>query len=170
MLTITGIALWFVYEPTTSQAWGDFFGAELTSSQRLSETLRASHRVIGALAVVTAAATAVALSVGPGAPLRRMGGRLIAAGLVVATVAAMVTGYELPWDQLGLRAVTVGSDLTGFGLFFEEDLRFVLIGGREVDPGTLIRWLVVHVALLGPLVIGLAVVVWRRRSSREQIA
>jgi quinol-cytochrome oxidoreductase complex cytochrome b subunit len=81
----------------------------------------------------------------------------------------MVTGYELPWDQFAFRSVRVGSNSSGFGLVFDDDVRFVLIGGREVDPGTLTRWLVLHAALLGPLVVSLAVVVWRRRSSSDQI-
>ena len=86
-----------------------------------------------------------------------------------ATIAGMVTGSELPWDQLALRAVTVGTNVDGYGIFFGDDVRFVFIGGREVDPDTLVRWLLVHTALLGPLAIGLATVLWRRRPTSQPV-
>lgn len=170
-LAITGIALWFAYRPTPSQAWPDIFATgELSSSQQLSETLRWSHALAGSLAVLTAAATALALCFGPGAPLRRMRGKLAATALVVAMIAALVTGPLLPWDQIAYRSVRVGSGVTGFGTIFDDDVLFVLKGGFEVDPASLIRWLVVHVAVLGPLVIGLAAFVWRRRSATQPVS
>lgn len=57
-----------------------------------------------------------------------------------------MTGYLLPWDQLGLWAVSVGDGLEGYRWLTGDRVRFVVIGSTEIGPDTLLVWLVVHVA------------------------
>ena len=48
------------------------------------------------------------------------------------------TGYLLPWDQLALWAVTVGTNMMGYTPVFGDQVRFVLLGGVEIGTDTLL--------------------------------
>ena len=74
------------------------------------------------------------------------------------------TGYLLPWDQLALWAVTVGTNMMGFTPVFGSQIRFVLLGSKAISGDTLLRWYVLHV-LMFPFVtvIFMAVHFWRVR-------
>ena len=98
--------------------------------------------------------------------------------LLLLTFLLSFTGYLLPWDQLAIWAVTVGTNMaraTPFlghqgpfgpelGMRPDNDVRFLLLGGTQVGPPTLLRFYVLHCIFL-PLVtaIFLAVHFWRVR-------
>jgi quinol-cytochrome oxidoreductase complex cytochrome b subunit len=98
--------------------------------------------------------------------------------LLVLTLLLSFTGYLLPWDQLSIWAVTVGSNmaratpLLGHGGPFHEmlgvnpiyDARAFLFGGAEIGPHTLLRFYILH-CIFFPLVasIFMAVHFWRIR-------
>jgi quinol-cytochrome oxidoreductase complex cytochrome b subunit len=84
--------------------------------------------------------------------------------LLVLTLLLSFTGYLLPWDQLSIWAVTVGTNLAGYSPFIAKQANFLLLGGAVVGPNTLLRWYVLHVlALPFVLVIFLSVHFWRIR-------
>ena len=84
--------------------------------------------------------------------------------LLVLTLLLSFTGYLLPWDQLAVWAITVGSNmaratpflghegpgasLLAFGglnlVHAGDDARFGLLGGRFVGEGALLRFYVLH--------------------------
>ena len=64
--------------------------------------------------------------------------------LLVMTLFLSYTGYLLPWDQLALWAVTVGDGLDGYWPVFDDGVRFVLVGGAEVEPADYGAALAVH--------------------------
>lgn len=68
--------------------------------------------------------------------------------LLMLTLLLSFTGYLLPWDQLALCAVTVGTNMMGYTPVFITQVRFVLLGGGEIGTDTLLRWYVPHVLLL----------------------
>ena len=104
--------------------------------------------------------------------------------LMLLTLLLSFTGYLLPWDQLAIWAITVGSNMAratpflgheGPGAAFLQlgdiglvhagnDARFALLGGRFVGEGALLRFYVLH-CLLIPFVaaILMAVHFWRVR-------
>ena len=104
--------------------------------------------------------------------------------LLVLTLLLSFTGYLLPWDQLAIWAITVGTNMAratplvgheGPGAQFlkigdfqlvtsSSDVRFALLGGRIVGPGALLRFYVLHCILL-PLVAGafMSIHFWRIR-------
>jgi quinol-cytochrome oxidoreductase complex cytochrome b subunit len=86
--------------------------------------------------------------------------------------AASVTGYLLPWDQLALRRVTVGESLVGYRrILFHHDVKFVLIGDKEVARSTLARWVWVHAVGISAVLIALVVVIgFMTRPVRERSA
>jgi len=74
------------------------------------------------------------------------------------------TGYLLPWDQLAYWAVTVGTSMADFVPFFGDAIRNILLGGNEVGETTLLRFYVLHVAVLPTLIVAaLMVHLWRWR-------
>ena len=84
--------------------------------------------------------------------------------LLTLTLLLSFTGYLLPWDQLAVWAVTVGTEMMGFTPVFGKQVQFVLLGGVVIGPNTLLRWYVLHV-LFVPFVtvIFMAVHFWRIR-------
>jgi quinol-cytochrome oxidoreductase complex cytochrome b subunit len=84
--------------------------------------------------------------------------------LLLVTLLLSFTGYLLPWDQLALWAVTVGTNMMGYSPLVGKEVRFVLLGGVEISTTTLLRWYVLHVIFL-PFVIVLLMAVhfWRVR-------
>jgi quinol-cytochrome oxidoreductase complex cytochrome b subunit len=98
--------------------------------------------------------------------------------LLVITLVLSWTGYLLPWDQLALWAVTVGSKMAEatpligsagpfgpeLGMTPENDIRFVLLGGTMVGQSALLRFYVLHCLGL-PLIaaIFMAIHFWRIR-------
>jgi quinol-cytochrome oxidoreductase complex cytochrome b subunit len=70
----------------------------------------------------------------------------------------------LPWDQPGIWAVTVGTNIAGATPFVGNQGRFLLIGGYEIGDSALVRWYVLHVMAV-PLATAvlMAVHFWRIR-------
>ena len=84
--------------------------------------------------------------------------------LLFCTLWLSFTGYLLPWDQLALWAVTVGTNMMGYTPVFGQEVRFVLLGGKEIGSETLLRWYVLHVLFLPfVIVIFMAIHFWRVR-------
>jgi quinol-cytochrome oxidoreductase complex cytochrome b subunit len=163
VLIITGIALFFLYRPTTRQAWPDLITESYDWDVRVSSALRLIHRLAAWLAVPTAVATGVALGIRRHANASRWAAPALGTALPITTFAGSFTGLLLPWDQLALWAVTVGSNVRGYRVLFDPVVRLVLIGGVEVSRHTVIRWLLIHMLLLGPALVVLVVLGWRRQ-------
>jgi quinol-cytochrome oxidoreductase complex cytochrome b subunit len=84
--------------------------------------------------------------------------------LLVLTLLLSFTGYLLPWDQLAIWAITVGSNMARATPFLGHegpgsallalhgvnlvhagsDVRFALLAGRFVGGGALLRFYVLH--------------------------
>ena len=108
----------------------------------------------------------------------------IGVSLVLLTLLLSFTGYLLPWDQLAIWAITVGSNMARAHPFIghegpgasllavgdvslvtpASDIRFGLLAGRFVGAGALLRFYVLHCVAL-PLAAGLLMAVhfWRVR-------
>jgi len=84
--------------------------------------------------------------------------------LLLLTLLLSFTGYLLPWDQLAFWAITVGSNIAAYMPWIGDTVRFLMLGGNEVGQMALLRFYVLHVALL-PLIalILVAVHFWRIR-------
>lgn len=159
VLVMSGIWLVFNYQPS-----GAVGGYRVTHVG----WIRMTHRFVSTLALVTSAATAAAIVADA---LNRVVGRrkrallVIGPALVVATAASGFTGYLLPWDQLSLWAVTVGSQFKGYRAVFGSRVRFVLIGHSEISKSALWRWFLIHsvVLTLGIFCLLLTAVILGRR-------
>lgn len=169
VLAVTGLWLALYYRPSPTSAWTSI--QALRSGVTSSDAMRGVHRLTAFAALPTSIVTAVLVVADSRVrrPGWRQGRAALAAGpaLVALVVAATFTGYLLPWDQLALWAVSVGTDMHGYGSVFGPHTRFVLMGGVEVGNATLWRWFVIHVAVLSAQLVAALVVAWlpRRREA-----
>ncbi len=165
VLAVSGLWLIFFYRPSAAQAWPGYPNLD-TSAGGLG-FVPPLHRVAAFIAVPSALVAGVLVVVD--SRVRRGGwrqGRLaLGAGpaLVVATLAAWFTGYLLRWDQLALFAVTVGTNMSGYGFLFGSSVKFALVGSTEVTTSTMLRWFLVHTVVLSVLLAGALFVAWRPR-------
>ena len=161
-LTVTGIFLMFFYRPTAAQAWNDI--QTLQTAVGFGLLVRNMHRWAAHLMVLSVFLhMARVFYHGAYKPPREFNW-VIGVMLLQFTLLLSFTGYLLPWDQLALWAVTVGTNMMGFTPVFGEQVRFVLLGGVEIGTDTLLRWYTLHVLMLPfVLVIFLAIHFWRVR-------
>jgi quinol-cytochrome oxidoreductase complex cytochrome b subunit len=162
LLTVTGIFLMFFYRPETTAAWNDI--QNLQTSVTFGLLVRNMHRW-GAHLMVLAVFLHMARVFYHGAykPPREFNW-VIGIILLTLTLLLSFTGYLLPWDQLALWAVTVGTNMMGYTPVFGQEVRFVLLGGKEIGSETLLRWYVLHVLFLPfVIVIFMAIHFWRVR-------
>ena len=109
--------------------------------------------------------------------------------LLVLTLLLSFTGYLLPWDQLAIWAITVGSNMAratplmgyeGPGSKFlavggvelihsGSDARFLLLGGRFVGETALLRFYVLHCVAL-PLAAALLIAVHFKAARRTAVS
>jgi quinol-cytochrome oxidoreductase complex cytochrome b subunit len=93
--------------------------------------------------------------------------------LLILTLLMSFTGYLLPWDQLAFWAVTVGTEMAGYVPLIGEQVKEVLLGGPTVDSSTLLRFYVLHVAVLPSVMIMVLMIHlwrWRKDAMFEQQA
>ena len=159
LLVPTGVYLVFRYRPKPVNAWNDI-EALRGHGPYLTDVIRALHDWSSFLLLWTAIALAAVAVVDE---VRRRRFRIVAGVAALPFVAALAsfTGYLLPWDQLALWAVTVGSNYGGYGPIWGHKARYVLLGGTEVSSDTLLRWFIVHTIVLAPLFAALLYAAWR---------
>lgn len=152
VLVVTGIPLFWHYEPELSQ-WSEALGAQ----QSWRAWLRDLHRLASWVFVGSAfGALLVAL-------VRRWQIGFAVIGVAVAVVGS-VTGSLVAWDQVGLRAVTIGETYRGALAVARSGVRFAIVDGAEISPAEYLRMLAVHTAVVPLLGLSaLALLRWRRR-------
>ncbi len=162
LLTITGIFLMFYYTPTAEIAYADM--EALSTNVAFGSLVRNMHRW-GAHLMVLSVFLHMSRVFYHGAykPPREFNW-VVGVILLFLTLFLSFSGYLLPWDQLALWAVTVGSNMAGFSPVIGDQVKFALLAGVEVSGSTLLRFYVLHV-LFFPfvLVVFLAVHFWRVR-------
>ena len=162
LLTVTGIFLMFFYRPTAAQAWDDI--QTLQTAVGFGLLVRNMHRWTAHLMVLTVFLhMARVFYHGAYKPPREFNW-VVGVMLLQFTLLLSFTGYLLPWDQLAVWAVTVGTNMARATPFMGHegpgaallsiggldlvhagsDVRFGLLAGRFVGEGTLLRFYVLH--------------------------
>ncbi len=178
---VTGILLMFYYRPTTEYAFNDIVAMRSVITLGL---LREIHRW-GAHAMIIAIWLHMmrVFLTGSYKPPREFNW-VIGVILLVLVMLLSFTGYLLPWDQLAIWAITVGSNMAratplmggegpGASLLVLEgqplihpgaDAKFLLLGGPDVAENALLRFYVLHCVFI-PFVVTLLIAVhfWRVR-------
>jgi quinol-cytochrome oxidoreductase complex cytochrome b subunit len=162
ILTVTGILLMFYYVPSTTQAYDRML--DLRGSVAFGTFLRNMHRwsAHGMVAIVFLHMCRVFLTGSYKKP--REFNWVIGVLLFLLTLFLSFTGYLLPWDQLAFWAITVGTAIAGYAPVMGAQLKFLLLGDATVGQEALLRFYVLHVAVLPAVMILLiAIHFWRIR-------
>ena len=162
ILVVTGILLMFYYVPSTTQAYDRML--DLRGTVAFGIFLRNMHRwsAHGMVAVVFLHMCRVFLTGSYKRP--REFNWVLGVLLLLVTLFMSFTGYLLPWDQLAFWAITVGTSIAGYAPVFGKQIKFILLGDSTVGQEALLRFYVLHVAVL-PAILSLlaAIHFWRIR-------
>src|SRR6201992_1780709 len=158
---VTGVLLMFYYRPVVEYAYQDIQDLRAHVTMGI---LREIHRW-GAHAMIIAIWLHMmrVFLTGSYKPPREFNW-VVGVLLLVLTMLLSFTGYLLPWDQLAIWAITVGSNMARATPFLghegpgaallrlgdvplihaTDDARFALLGGTFVGEGALLRFYVLH--------------------------
>jgi quinol-cytochrome oxidoreductase complex cytochrome b subunit len=176
VLTVTGVILMFYYRPVAEYAFDDM--KYLMNDVAFGPFIRNMHRWAAHGMVITVMLHMFRVFLTGSYKPPRQFNWAIGVVLLLLTFLLSFTGYLLPWDQLAIWAVTVGTNMARatpllghegpfgpqLGLRADNDIRFVLLGGTTVGAATLLRFYVLHCIFL-PIVAAtlMAVHFWRIR-------
>jgi quinol-cytochrome oxidoreductase complex cytochrome b subunit len=176
VLVVTGIVLMFYYRPTPGLAFQDMKDLEFVVS--LGKFMRNMHRWAAHLMVLFVILHMVRVFLTGAYKTPREFNWGVGVVLMVLTFFLSFSGYLLPWDQLGIWAVTVGTNMASatpfmgaegpfsalLGVGVKNDARFGLLGGTAVGGATLVRFYVLHCVAV-PFITGVLMIVhfWRVR-------
>ena len=179
--TITGVLLMFYYRPTLQWAYNDMLALRDVVSLGV---LREVHRWAAHAMVITVMLHMYRVFLTGSYKRPREFNWVVGVTLLLLTLLLSFTGYLLPWDQLAMWAITVGSNMAravpllghegplqqiltvgGIDMITSgSDARFALLGARTVSEETLNRFYVLHCVGIPLLAVSLMVVhFWRIR-------
>ncbi|MFN2389573.1 MAG: selenite/tellurite reduction operon b-type cytochrome ExtP [Actinomycetota bacterium] len=162
LLTITGIYLMFFYRPETNIVYSDMQRLHTTVS--FGVLVRNLHRWGAHFMVISVMLhMARVFYTGSYKPPREFNW-IVGVLLFLMTLLLAFTGYLLPWDQLAVWAVTVGTEMMKNSPMVGDAVQFALLGGPVIGPETLLRWYALHVWVLPlALLIFVSIHFWRVR-------
>ena len=162
ILLTTGIALMVYYRPYPAQAYQDM--KDLQFAVFMGTFLRNMHRWAAHGMVICVFLHMCRVFYTGSYKKPRQFNWVIGVLLLLLTLSLSFTGYLLPWDQLAYWAITVGTNIGSYAPLIGGQLRELLLGGHSVGEGALIRFYVLHVAVLPAAMILLTIVhFWRVR-------
>ncbi|GIK51236.1 MAG: cytochrome b N-terminal domain-containing protein [Pirellulales bacterium] len=176
ILTITGVWLMFYYRPTKADAFNDIM--YLANEVPFGKILRNMHRWAAHLMVIFVWMHMLRVFMTGSYKPPREFNWCVGVILLKFTLLLSFTGYLLPDDQLGMWAVTVGTNMARatpvvghegplgpqIGATAFNDVRFALLGGSIVDSNALLRAYIWHCIGI-PIVLSIFLIVhfWRIR-------
>jgi quinol-cytochrome oxidoreductase complex cytochrome b subunit len=168
ILIVTGLWLTFRYRPDRAEAYANVQSLE---HGKPLLTMRHAHLVATWLLAFAGLVLGVA-SFGLFVVRKRwVALSLPLFGALLAFIAA-VSGLLLPWDQIALNSVTVGSNIEGYTKILGNDnVKYVIVGRTEIEPNAFVAWFWTHVGATVAVVAVLAAtafVMRRRRASSEE--
>src|SRR5512141_3093731 len=146
ILLVSGILLMVYYVPSVEQAHNRML--DLSGTVAFGVLLRNMHRwaAHGMVAIVLLHLCRVFFTGSYKKP--REFNWVVGVFLLLLTLFSSFTGYLLPWDPLAFWAIPVGTAIAGYAPVVGEQVRFLLLGDRVVGQEALIRFYVLHVAVL----------------------
>ena len=159
--TVTGVLLMFYYRPTVEWVYHDMLALRDTVSFGV---LREIHRWGAHAMVITVWLHMYRVFLTGSYKPPREFNWMVGVMLLLLTLLLSFTGYLLPWDQLSIWAVTVGSTMGGAAplvgaegpgaaaltvdgvdmITGSSDARYALLGARIVGEETLNRFYILH--------------------------
>src|SRR5258707_1530433 len=150
LLTLTGVFLMFFYVPDTNQAYVNI--QQLNTIVSFGQLTRNMHRWAAHLMVVSVTLHMIRVFYHGAYKPPREFNWVIGVLLFFTTLFLSFTGDVLPWDQIAIWAITVGTNLAPYTPILGDAVYKVLVAGSSVTQSTLVRFYVGHVILF-PLVL-----------------
>jgi quinol-cytochrome oxidoreductase complex cytochrome b subunit len=161
-LLVSGVYLMFFYVPSPASAYGNI--QAIQTEVPFGQYIRNVHRWSAHLMVIAVAAHMARVFYRGAYKSPKEFNWVIGVLLLVMTLLMSFTGYLLPWDQLAYWAVTVGTAMASYVPLIGEQVKELLLGGPSVGSATLVRFYVLHVAVLPLAIAGLVTIhLWRWR-------
>ena len=161
-LIVSGVYLMFFYVPSPGSAYTNI--QTIQTEVAFGQYIRNVHRWSAHLMVLMVSAHMAKVFYRGANKSPREFNWVIGVVLLLLTLLMSFTGYLLPWDQLAFWAVTVGTEMAAYVPFVGEETQSLLLGGSVVGSATLLRFYVLHVAVLPSLlVLMLMFHLWRWR-------
>jgi quinol-cytochrome oxidoreductase complex cytochrome b subunit len=162
ILLTTGIALMCYYRPDPQHAYQDM--KDLEFAVFMGSFLRAMHRWAAHGMVICVFLHMCRVFYTGSYKKPRQFNWVVGVVLLLLTLGLSFTGYLLPWDQLAYWAITVGTNIGSYAPIVGGQVRELLLGGHSVGEAALLRFYVLHVAVLPAALILLTIVhFWRVR-------
>lgn len=162
ILIVTGILLMLYYHPSVPQAYRDMKDLQFVVSS--GRFLRNMHRWAAHAMVAVVFLHMLRVFYARAYEPPREFNWVVGVLLWILTLVLSFTGYLLPWDQLSMWAVTIGTNMARATPLIGEKLRFLLLGGNIVGENALLRFYVLHCVILSLLLaLGIGVHLWRIR-------
>jgi len=162
VLVLTGLMLMLYYHPSVPQAYSDMKELQFVVSNGVF--LRNLHRWAAHAMVLVVFLHLLRVFYHKAYRPPRQFNWVVGVVLFLFTLLLSYTGYLLPWDQLSFWGVSVGTNMVKAMPVLGPPARFLLLGGNIVGENALLRFYVLHCALLPVvLVAGIAVHLWRVR-------
>ena len=146
ILCVTGVLLMFYYVPSPDEAYQRM--QDLNGAVFFGRFLRNVHRWAAEAMVVLVVLHMMRVFLTGSHKRPREFNWVLGVLMLLVTLGLSFTGYLLPWDQLAFWAITVGTAIADYAPLIGEDIRFLLLGGEEVGGEALLRFYVLHVAVL----------------------
>ncbi|MGA9752305.1 MAG: cytochrome b N-terminal domain-containing protein [Acidobacteriota bacterium] len=162
ILGATGLALMFYYHPYPPRAYQDM--KDLQFVVFLGPFLRNMHRWAAQLLVVAVFLHLCRVFCAGAYKEPRQFNWVVGVLLLFLVLTLSFTGYLLPWDQKAFWAITVGTNIVASAPLVGPVVKVLLLGGHSLGTQALLRFYVLHVAVLPGLAAALVMVhLWRIR-------
>jgi ubiquinol-cytochrome c reductase cytochrome b subunit len=162
--TITGIVLMVYYTPSPTVAYYDMLN--ILSNVNYGKFWRDMHRLGAELMVIVVTLHMLRVYFTGSYKHPRQFTWLTGVVLLLVTLFLSFSGYLLPWDQLALWAVTIGTSMAEAAPLVGYQTNLILRGSQDISAGGLLRFYLLHVFLL-PLVAIIFISIHYYKVSRE---
>lgn len=160
---ITGLVLWMGYSPSVSTAWESVY--YIQHEMTLGWLVRGLHHFMAQAMVVLLALHFLQVVIDGAYRAPREVNFWLGLVLMQIVLGLALTGYLLPWDQKGMWATRVATNLMGVVPVSGEQVQKVVVGANDYGHHTLTRFFGLHAGLLPALLVAflaLHIAVFRR--------
>ena len=161
---LTGILLRFYYVPTPADAYNSIL--TLRDQVLFGPFIRNIHYWSGVFLLIIAFLHFLRVFFTGAYQGTRRINWLFGLLLLILIILSNFTGYLLPWDQLAYWAITISTNIIGYLPLAGTSLKTLIVGGKELNAGTLQTFYTFHTALL-PFLLVIIVIYhfWRVRKA-----
>jgi ubiquinol-cytochrome c reductase cytochrome b subunit len=152
---ITGIALWTAYSPSTQTAWESVY--YIQNQMTMGSIVRGIHHFAAQAMTVLLAIHLIQVIIDGAYKAPREVNFWLGLILMKIILALGLTGYLLPWDQKGMYATKVTTNIMSVTPVVGPEVQTLAQGGTQYNHHTITRFFALHAGVLPGLLIAFLV-------------